>query len=117
MEAMQGQVRALVDEIGTLRNEVVAVKAAHAQLHQTTVDVGATSNRLAAEQASRFENIESKLAGLAKDAGSIGRGGNYKKPLIEPKQVVVEVFAGALNDTRGKFLDWAEKVKDRTGLW
>ena len=39
------------------------------------------------------------------------------KPLIEPKQVEVEKFTGAIMDSRSKFLSWGERVKDRAELF
>ena len=115
---MQEQIRVLTTELELLKQEIVGVKAAHAAMHQSSVDAGAASQRLAAEQSSRIGVIEGKFAGLERDAGTIGTSSFGKsRPLIEPKQISVEVFAGALNDTRGKFLDWCEKIKDRSLLY
>ena len=43
--------------------------------------------------------------------------GTGRKPLIEHKNIVVPEFAGALTDTRAKFLEWVEDIKDRTALY
>ena len=39
------------------------------------------------------------------------------KTLIEPKSIVVNVFSGAITDTRAKFLEWGERARDRAALF
>ena len=38
MEALNAQVRAVADELNTLRNEIITIKSAHAGLHQSAVE-------------------------------------------------------------------------------
>ena len=118
MEAMNAQVRALTEELGILKSELVQVKSVHANLHQQAVEAGAHNSRMFAEQAGRLEAATKKIDDISNGAGSIGGGGGfYPKPLIEAKQVEVSKFAGAVNDDRTRFLDWVEKAKDRISLY
>ena len=112
MEAIMSQIAAMTDEINLLKGEVVQTKAAHAGLHQTAVERNADMIR-------RFDAIGDRLNTVATEVrSSEGKGaGARRKALIEPKQVNVDAFAGAVNDSRSKFLLWAEKVKDRAGLF
>ena len=99
----------MVEEIQLLKNEVVNTKAAHAGLHQSAVEQSADVSR-------RFDAVNEKLTTMA-SSGTGGAPGKFKKPLIEPKQIEVAKFAGAVSDSRAKFLTWAETVKDRAGLF
>ena len=58
MEAVQAQVRSLTEELNSLRGEIIAVKGAHAVLHQSNVDAGAGNRRAFEEQAARIEAVE-----------------------------------------------------------
>ena len=112
MEEMRRQMSVLADEINAIRGEIVQSKQAHATLHQSSVEdrtqVGA-----------RFADVENKLENLRKMGGVEGSAGKFAKEqfLIEPKQVVVPEFAGAVTDSRSKFLEWSEKVRDRVKLY
>ena len=99
MELMAEQVRVLTDELNGLRAELVNVKAAHATLHQHTSEAG----QMMVSQGQRLEKLESKD----------GSSESQKKLLIEPKNVQVDVFAGAVTDSRAAFIQWSEKVRDR----
>ena len=111
MDALRQQVAAMVEEINLLKSEVVNTKTAHATLHQTSVDRNAEVLR-------RFSEITDRLHSLSTDAANTTDGkGSRKRCLIEPKQVNVTEFAGAVNDSRSKFLLWAETVKDRAMLF
>ena len=102
MDALRQQVAAMVEEINLLKSEVVQTKTAHANLHQSTVDRNTDVLR-------RFSEITDRLHSLSTDAANTTDGkGSRKKFLIEPKQVNVSEFAGAVNDSRSKFLLWAE---------
>ena len=109
MEAMQQQIALMVQELEMLKTEMVASKAAHATLHQNTVD-------RAQEVARQIEEIGRRIAALS-DGRSGGTFGDKRRALIEPKQINVPIFAGAVTDSRAKFLEWAEAVQDRTGLF
>ena len=115
MDALRTQISAITDEISVLRNEVVQVKAAHAALHQGTVEANSANTQKFEDQVTRLSRIESRIGDIA----SSGLGGEtYKKrPLIEAKQVEVPVFTGSVADSRSKFLAWAERVKDRITLY
>ena len=111
METLRAQIAAITDEIQVLKNEMVQTKSAHATLHQSAVDRNAETLR-------RFTDIGDRLNAIASDTGThVGQGKGYKKSLIEPKQVTVTEFAGAVSDSRSKFLMWGEKVKDRAQLF
>ena len=118
MGAMNAQVRALSEELGVLKSEVVQIKSVHANLHQQAVEAGAHNSRMFSEQAGRLEAATRKIDEIANGVGNMGGGnGFHPKPLIEAKQVEVTTFAGAVNDDRTRFLDWVEKAKDRIGLY
>ena len=85
----------MAEEIGSLKNELIAAKAAHAALHQSTVDAGGATTRTVTDVTSRVSTMEAAA-----------------KPLIEPKEIVVEVFSGSVADARSKFVAWTKKVKD-----
>ena len=109
MTAMANQIAALTQEIDIIKNEVIGLKAAHAGLHQSSVDAGASTRQQFTEIANRIEGVESKLPAIS--------GGSSKKPLIEPKQLVVEEFIGSVGDAMDKFLEWTERAKDRIQLF
>ena len=68
MEAMQAQVQSLTDELNNLRGEIIAVKGAHAVLHQSTVDAGTRNQRAFSEQAARIESVEAKIIEITSTA-------------------------------------------------
>ena len=118
MEAVTAQVRALTEELGILKAELVQVKSVHANLHQQAVEAGAQNRSMFADQAGRIEAATKRIDEIASGAEEIGgKGAFHPKPLIEAKQVEVTTFAGAVTDDRTKFLDWVEKAKDRIGLY
>ena len=100
---MQAQVQAVTEELGALKMEIVNIKASHAGLHQSAVDSGLQTSRA-------IEAIQAKIAELPNLA-------NEKRPtLMEPKQVNVEEFSGGVADSRNKFIEWTERVRDRVLL-
>ena len=120
MEArVNAQITALTDEISTLRQEVIQIKAAHATLHQGAVDSNNQHHAAYGEQAQRIVKLEQHLEDLSRSPPASGGafGSGKGKDLIEPKQVTVETFTGAFTDSRSKFLSWTERVKDRVGLF
>ena len=118
MTAVAVQLSALTDELTVLRNEMIQVKSAHAALHQGAVETNAGNVKMFEEQIARMSQIEGRMGSIAQNAQS-GPGGEAmkKRPLIEAKQVTVEVFTGSVADNRSKFLAWAERVKDRITLY
>ena len=46
MEAVNAQFQVMSEELASLRNEIIAVKQAHAGLHQGAVDAGARTTNL-----------------------------------------------------------------------
>ena len=115
VEALQGQMKLVSDELGALRAEIIQMKSAHAQLHQQSVDYSTNTAQNLSEAADRVGAIEKRMENIAKTAGTTG--GLGPKPLIEAKQVTVEKFGGSVADSRSKFLTWAEHIKDRTQLY
>ena len=100
MDELRVQIKVLADEMNLIRTELVANKQAHAGLHQTTVG---DRQRVAAQLAQMEENLKSTVAGIPD-----GKGGK-DRPLLEAKQVAAPEFAGAVTDSRSKFLEWSEK--------
>ena len=96
MEAINAQVRALTEELGILKSELVQVKSVHANLHQQAVEAGAHNSRMFTEQAGRIEAAAKKIDDITSGASSIGGGGFRPKSLIEAKQVEVSKFAGSV---------------------
>ena len=109
MEAVRQQVQIVSDEIAAVKNEIINLKAAHAGLHQTSVDASQTTGRSITEITNKLEDLEAKLP----FAGT----GFQKKPLLEPKQVEVETFSGGPGESRTKFLEWVEAFKVRVTLY
>ena len=108
MEALRAQIGVLTDEMNLLKAEIVQAKANHASLHQSSVEANTATARSFAEIRARADVFEGKIDNLKEEAKTYG--GSGKKPLIEPKQVEVAVFAGAMTDGRARFLEWCEKV-------
>ena len=116
MADVQRQLQVLADEMNTLKNELVGIKAAHANMHQASIDAGQASNARFVEVGNRLSGIESKIGDLGFDAtGFSGKHG--VKPLMKPEQVKVGTFQGGVTDSRAKFLEWNEQVKDRVRLY
>ena len=107
MEAVTQQFQVLSEELGSLRNEIIALKQAHAGLHQGAVESGA-----------RTASLEKKLEEAMKGIETFGTttGADRKRILIEAKQVEVPSFAGSIADSRNKFMVWSERFRDRVGL-
>ena len=95
MDALNRQVAAMTDEMQLLKAELIQIKTAHAGLHQNTVD-------RAAEAARKFEEVGQKIEAIT-DGDGRGFSGPKPKKLIEPKEVKVATFMGAITDSRGKF--------------
>ena len=117
MELLRQQVQAIHDELQTVRGELVNMKAAHATLHQSATDTG-TSVR---SQEARLQQLDQQLQEIATDTGTTttthGTNTNNKHMLIEAKQVSVDKFSGNLTDSRGKFIQWTERLKDKAALY
>ena len=101
------------DEIATLKNELIALKGAHASLHQNTIETGQNTAANMGEQSSRIDAIAKKIDGIQVAA----ERGIKPKALMESKQVTVETFAGSMTDSRAKFLAWSESVRDKVDLF
>ena len=108
MEAMQGQVQAVIEELTAVKAEIIQLKASHANMHQSGVENNAQAAARYAEQAMKVADIEKKIEGIGGPTGV-----SNKRSLIEPKQVAVEIFSGSIADSRSKFLEWGERIKDR----
>ena len=104
MEALRGQVAAVVEELNAVRAESVSVKSAYANLHQTTVESNQTHARSLAEQVDRLNSMGQTLNDMKKN-GAVADPDGKRSKLIEPKHVGVGKFAGALSDPRSKFLE------------
>ena len=117
MERLQAQVTAVTDELNLVRAEIVQLKSAHANMHQSDVESRATYNKAFDDAANRMLSVEQQLNIIQRDAGAPGGFVKSKKPLIEPKNIEVTTFSGSMVDSRAKFLSWGERVKDRTALY
>ena len=115
MENMMAQVEALTGELALIKNEIIQVKSAHASLHQQAVDKNTMDVTRHADAASKIASIDERLNQLANNPFTPTTA-TFNKPLIEPKQIQVPIFAGAVSDSRSKFLEWSEKIKDRVAL-
>ena len=107
MEQLSQQVTIVVSELEALKAEIISMKGAHASLHQSAVTAHA-------EQTAKVNSIQQKIDDIAKSAG--GSRDGFRKALIEPKNVSVEVFSGSVADSRAKFLSWGERVRDKADL-
>ena len=107
--AVQQQVQALIEEVGTLKNEIVNLKQAHAGLHQSAVETSGSTNRTLSDIHNRVEGLEKKITDIP--------GGGKRLALIEPKQINVDAFSGGISDSRGKFQEWTETIHDRVQLF
>ena len=115
MTAVQQQINALVDELNTLKSEVVQLKASHATMHQGDVESRARTSKAFEDSTNRMLSLEQQLNIIQREGGATH--GAKPKPLIEPKNVQVDVFQGAITDSRAKFLTWGERVRDRATLY
>ena len=88
------QVAAMSEEIQMLKNEVVGVKASHATLHQQAVEKNVMDAGRHADAATRIAQLEKGIERVKTEAPTLP-GGTSRKPLIEPKQVAVDIFAGS----------------------
>ena len=109
METIRQQIQVVSDELSAVKAEIINIKAAHAGLHQTSVDANQATGRSITELTNKMEDLETKMP----FAGT----GFQKKPLLEPKQVEVEKFSGGPGESRTKFLEWVEAFKDRVTLY
>ena len=119
MQQVQAQVTVISDELTLLKNEMIQMKAAHANMHQAAVEQGSTSAQRHTEQSQRMQSVEEKFDRLSTQIRSGGSSydGGKRQHLIEPKQITVEEFAGSLTDSRSRFIEWSERVKDRCLLY
>ena len=83
-------------------------------LHQTAVTTSANHERVIDEQAAKVVAIQERVENIAKTTGNMKDG--FRKSLIEPKNVTVDVFHGSVADSRAKFLSWGERVRDKADL-
>ena len=58
MEVLQQQMVMVSDEVTTLKNELIALKGAHAALHQSAAESGQKNVRDLGDQSSRIDRIE-----------------------------------------------------------
>ena len=68
MERLAEQLRALTEEMGAMRGEMVNMKASHASLHQASVEANAGSTTALTDHGIRLGAMEGKVAELAKRA-------------------------------------------------
>ena len=103
------QVRVLSDELGTIKGEIINMKAAHAALHQSTSETSTATSQKMYESSTKLSAVEQRLERIAREAGETrspdsGFSSSKANNLIEPKNVLVDVFAGSMTDNRSKFL-------------
>ena len=112
------QVTTLAQELSVLKEEIVVVKTAHATMHQDSVNKNVMDAGRHAEAANKITALAERVDEMAGQFTNpfAAPGDKWRKPLIEPKQVEVEKFNGAVSDSRAKFLEWSEHIKDRTLL-
>ena len=82
MERLQQQVAVVSEELAAIKSELINVKAAHAGLHQSSVESNTNTTRTLSEVIARIEGIEGK--------GPVYSGAPTRKALIEPKQMEVD---------------------------
>ena len=61
MEAMHGQVQAVVDELTLLKAEIIQLKSSHATMHQASVDGNTQAAARFAEQGTRVMDLEARM--------------------------------------------------------
>ena len=105
---VQRQLQVLADELNMVKNELVGMKSDHSALHNVAVETDRTMR-------TKLEQMETIVKQVQANAGT-GMG-SASKPLIEPKQIVVPEFAGSITDGRSKYLEWAERARDRVCLY
>ena len=116
MELLKQQMVMVSDEVTTLKNELIALKGAHAALHQSAAESGQNTARDLGDQSSRIDRIAKQVDEIKE---TTDRGGSFKKPrsLMEAKEVQVEKFLGSMTDSRAKFLAWGERIRDKVELF
>ena len=76
--------------------------------------------RSTAQAAAKFQEQAAKIMEVAEKVEKVTlyptNVSQKSKSLIEPKNMEVDKFAGAVGDTRDKFVEWAEHMKDRVML-
>ena len=112
------QITTLSEELTLVKAEIVNVKSSHATMHQQSVDKNVMDGARFAEAATKINELTERIDQVSADARNpfAPSTATHAKPLLEPKQVQVDVFAGAVVDSRAKFLEWCEKVHDRVAL-
>ena len=108
------QVQILSDELAVLKSEIISLKSSHATMHQGTVESNAQAATKFQEQAAKIMEVAEKVEKVVLYPTTVGQ---KSKSLIEPKNVTVEVFAGSIAESRSKFLEWGETVRDRAELF
>ena len=98
------QINAITEELTMLKQEIVGIKGQHANLHQQSVDHSVLTAGRSAEAMQKIAALEERMGNISGSSTGGGFAGAQKKPLIEPKQVEVDKFAGAIMDSRTKFL-------------
>ena len=61
VEAVRQQVQVVSEELAAVKNEIINLKAAHAGLHQTSVDANQTTGRSITEITNKLEELETKM--------------------------------------------------------
>ena len=75
MEVIRQQMTVVSDEVQTLKNELLALKGAHAALHQSTVESGQSNAANFGDQSNRIDMIAKKVDDIKVSAE---RGGNRR---------------------------------------
>ena len=71
MDALRQQITVLNEELNTVKNELVNVKAAHANLHQQASDANAANARSHAETKTQVNALEERIGNKGSSQGEL----------------------------------------------
>ena len=105
MDALRGQVQAVVDELNAVKSEIIQIKAAHANMHQASVESNTTSAARYADQVARVNDLEKKMDKVADEVGRPGgrrKGRSSNQNKSRWKSLLVPSRTAGLNSSSGE---------------